>query len=57
MYIINTPKREIGASTMEKLGDYANKREISLFSASTEMGLASQLSERARQRSLRPSHA
>ena len=48
--VINTPKREIGATTMEKLGDYANEREISLFAASTEMGLASQLTERSRTR-------
>lgn len=48
--VINTPKREIGATTMEKLGDYANQREISLFTASTELGLAQQLGERARQR-------
>ncbi|PWQ93881.1 DNA helicase Rep [Leucothrix arctica] len=48
--VVNTPKREIGATTMEKLGDYANNRGISLFAASTEMGLATQLTERGRQR-------
>ncbi|PWQ92538.1 DNA helicase Rep [Leucothrix pacifica] len=48
--VINTPKREIGATTLEKLGDYANEREVSLFAASTEMGLASQLTERGRSR-------
>ena len=48
--IVNTPKRSIGASTLEKLGDYANEREISLFAASTEMGLASQLGEGGRVR-------
>jgi len=45
--IINTPRREIGASTLEKLGEYSNSRDISLFEASFEMGLASTLSERA----------
>ena len=48
--VINTPKRSIGATTLEKLGDYANEREISLFAASTEMGLAQQLSEGGRAR-------
>jgi len=37
--IVNTPKREIGPSTLEKLGSYAKSREISLFAASFEMGL------------------
>ena len=48
--IINTPKREIGASTLEKLGEYANKRDVSLFIASTEMGFAQQISARAKAR-------
>jgi ATP-dependent DNA helicase Rep len=48
--VVNTPKRSIGATTLEKLGDYANEREISLFAASTEMGLAQQLSEGGRAR-------
>ena len=38
--IINTPRREIGPTTLEKLGSYANDRHISLFAASTELGLA-----------------
>lgn len=45
--IINTPRREIGATTLEKLGEYANTRDISLFEATFEMGLTQQLSERA----------
>ena len=48
--VVNTPKRSIGATTLEKLGDYANEREISLFAASTEMGLAQQLSQGGRAR-------
>src|SRR5690606_35780441 len=37
--IINTPRREIGAATLEKLADYASGRGVSLFSACTDMGL------------------
>ncbi|MCG8494682.1 MAG: DNA helicase Rep [Enterobacterales bacterium] len=37
--IVNTPRREIGPSTLEKLGNYANERGVSLFSACTELGL------------------
>jgi len=48
--IINTPRREIGPTTLEKLGDYANERHISLFSACSEMGLAQKLGEKAMQR-------
>ncbi len=45
--IINTPRREIGPTTLEKLGSYANERHISLFAASTEMGLTQRLSEKS----------
>ncbi len=48
--IINTPRREIGPTTLEKLGDYANERHISLFAASAELGLAQRLSDKATQR-------
>lgn len=48
--IINTPKREIGPTTLEKLGAYANERHVSLFAASTELGLAQKLSEKSVQR-------
>lgn len=48
--VINTPKREIGPTTLEKLGDYANERHISLFAASTEFGLSQKLSEKAMHR-------
>lgn len=37
--IINTPRREIGAATLEKLASYAERREISLFAACFELGL------------------
>jgi len=45
--IVNTPRREIGAGTLEKLGEYANARDVSLFEASFEMGLAQILNERS----------
>ncbi|MEI6543042.1 MAG: DNA helicase Rep [Methylococcales bacterium] len=45
--IINTPRREIGPTTLEKLGGYANERHISLFAASTELGLTQRLSEKS----------
>ncbi|MCF7986253.1 MAG: DNA helicase Rep [Methylovulum sp.] len=48
--IINTPRREIGPTTLEKLGGYANDRHVSLFTASTELGLAQKLSEKSIQR-------
>ncbi len=48
--IINTPRREIGPTTLEKLGAYANERHISLFAASSEFGLMQSLSEKSRLR-------
>lgn len=45
--VVNTPKRSIGASTLEKLGNYANERKISLFAASQEMGFAQRVSQKA----------
>ncbi len=48
--VINTPKRSIGASTLEKLGNYANERHISLFTASQEMGFAQRVSQKAHAR-------
>ncbi|PKF50560.1 DNA helicase Rep [Enterovibrio nigricans] len=44
--IVNTPRREIGPVTLEKLGTYANMRGKSLFAASFEMGLQQHLSGR-----------
>ncbi len=37
--IVNVPRREIGPSTLEKLGLYAQKRHISLYDACFEVGL------------------
>ena len=45
--IVNTPRREIGPTTLEKLGDYANERHISLFSACSEMGVRERLPQAA----------
>ena len=40
---VTTPKRGIGAQTLEKLGTYAGGRHISLFEAVFEAGLQSQM--------------
>jgi len=37
--VINLPRREIGPSTLKILGEYASKREISMFDACDELGL------------------
>ncbi|MEZ8742948.1 DNA helicase Rep [Photobacterium swingsii] len=44
--VVNTPRREIGPVTLEKLGTYANMRGKSLFAASFEMGLEQHLTGR-----------
>jgi len=44
--VINTPKREIGPSTLEKLASYAQQRNTTLLAASQELGLEQYLSER-----------
>ena len=44
--VVNTPRREIGAATLEKLSAYAQGRNVSLFAASFEIGLAQHLSDR-----------
>ncbi len=41
--IINTPRRQIGTTTLEKLGHYANERHISMMDAIDEIGLQSQI--------------
>src|SRR5699024_2459 len=37
--IVNTPKRDIGPATLQKLGEWAQQREVSLFKASFDVGL------------------
>jgi ATP-dependent DNA helicase Rep len=44
--IVNVPRREIGPTTLEKLGNYANIRQISMFAASFELGLEQHLTGR-----------
>jgi ATP-dependent DNA helicase Rep len=45
--IVNTPKREIGPQTLEKLGHYAQGRNMNLLPASLEIGLSAILPERS----------
>ena len=47
--VVNLPKREIGPTTMEKLGQYANQRGKSLYAASFEIGLEQHLHGRGLQ--------
>ncbi len=47
--IINTPKREIGAATLERIGSLANEKHISLFAACFEPELAERLPARGLQ--------
>ena len=44
---VNIPRREIGATTIEKLGTYAQQRGVSLFTACFELGLREHLPEAA----------
>ncbi|NQY33981.1 MAG: DNA helicase Rep [Alteromonadaceae bacterium] len=44
--IVNVPRRENGPTTLEKLGSYANIRQISMFAASFELGLEQHLTGR-----------
>jgi len=45
--VVNTPRREIGPATLEKLAAYATGRGVSLCAAAYELGLESVLPERA----------
>lgn len=47
--VINTPRRGIGSSTLQALGEYAGKRNSSMFGACFEMGLAENLPEKSLQ--------
>lgn len=44
--VINVPRREIGPATLEKLGNYATDRGVSLFQACAEVGLGEHLESR-----------
>lgn len=48
--IVNVPRREIGPTTLEKLGQYAQRRQTSLLEACSEMGLHEVLPEPSIQR-------
>ncbi|PTY37610.1 ATP-dependent DNA helicase Rep [Saccharospirillum sp. MSK14-1] len=48
--IINTPRREIGPATLEKLNEYAGQRGVSLSAACQEMGLHEHLPAKAGER-------
>ena len=48
--IINLPRREIGPSTLQRLGEYASGREVSLFDACGELGLEQVLPAQAVER-------
>ncbi len=48
--VINTPRREIGPTTIEKLGGYARERRSSLFTAARSIGIQTVLEPRAAER-------
>ncbi|MES9926569.1 MAG: DNA helicase Rep [Candidatus Thiodiazotropha sp. 6PDIVS] len=48
--IVNTPRREIGPNTLEKLAEYAQQRGSSLLPACDEIGLQHKLSARPYER-------
>ncbi|MCU7905470.1 MAG: DNA helicase Rep [Candidatus Thiodiazotropha sp. (ex Epidulcina cf. delphinae)] len=48
--IVNTPRREIGPNTLEKLSGYARQRETALLPCCDEIGLQGLLSGRAYER-------
>lgn len=44
--VVNTPRREIGSATLQKLGQWAMQRNKSLFTASFDVGLGQTLTGR-----------
>jgi len=48
--VINVPRREIGSTTLEKLGNYATARKISMYAAAGEIGLGEHLDARYTER-------
>ena len=54
--IVNVPRREIGSSTLEKLGEYSIQRNVSLYSAAHELGLEQFLDSRSLDRLRRFTH-
>jgi len=43
---LKLPRREIGSTTLEKLGNYATERKISMYAATDEIGLGEHLDAR-----------
>lgn len=41
--IINTPRRQIGPTTLERLGDYAHQRGLSMYAAIDEVALSASM--------------
>ena len=54
--VINVPRREIGSTTLEKLGNYATARKISMYAACDEIGLGEHLDSRYTERLSRFKH-
>ena len=54
--VINVPRREIGSTTLEKLGNYATQRDVSMYAASEELGLGEHLDARYTERLQRFKH-
>ena len=54
--VINVPRREIGSTTLEKLGNYSTERGISMYAASDELGLGEHLDARYTERLQRFKH-
>ncbi|MGV8842828.1 MAG: DNA helicase Rep [Pseudomonas sp.] len=54
--VINVPRREIGSTTLEKLGNYATERKTSMYEASSEIGLGEHLDSRYTERLQRFKH-
>ncbi|WGL15164.1 DNA helicase Rep [Microbulbifer bruguierae] len=54
--IINTPRRQIGTSSLEALGNYAKGREISMLRACSEIGFKEHITEQGYERLNRFAH-
>ncbi|QIL90559.1 DNA helicase Rep [Microbulbifer harenosus] len=54
--IINTPRRQIGTSSLEALGNYAKGREVSMLQACTEIGFKEHITEQGYERLNRFAH-
>lgn len=48
--VINVPRREIGSTTLEKLGNYAGSCDLSMYAAADEIGLGEHLDARFTER-------